>query len=215
MLPKVSGIYFVLARLNGGTKIVYLGETDNFQRRWASHHRSAEILMLRRLEIPIDIAWLEIRGDAQLLKSWEKRLKHSLNPALNDSAVIYAQNNRPSSSSGKNERQVQQDLANTTDYSIRWLSQYFCRSASWVKISKNELREIWFWCHEDLFRENGTLTEKGFKALQDLFEKTANSEIAVDNSGRRKLRQKRPSMTMGDYKALVWEQQGKLSSPKA
>jgi hypothetical protein len=95
-------------------------------------------------------------------------------------------------------------------YSIAWLSDYFLRSPSWVKQRKNDLREIWYWCHEDLFNESGSLTDKGFEKLQDLFDKTANSRIITLVSGKKQSKAKKPTMTPGEYRQHIWAKHRKL-----
>lgn len=51
-LPPVAGIYFVLNRKK---QVQYIGRSVNIRRRWAGHHRRAELE-----NIGTTIAWLEI-----------------------------------------------------------------------------------------------------------------------------------------------------------
>lgn len=100
------------------------------------------------------------------------------------------------------------------NYSISWLADYFCRSASWVKQRKTDLQEIWYWCAEDLVNESGSLTHKGFEQLQDLFDKTANSRIVTTLQGKRQSKPQKPQMTPGEYRSYIWTKHRKAAPDK-
>lgn len=110
---------------------------------------------------------------------------------------------------------VKEDLKMATDqpepgYSISQLSEHFLRSPSWVKQRKNDLKEIWYWCQEDLFETSGSLTQTGFERLQDLFDKTANSAISTTLQGKRTSKAVKPQMSPGEYREYIWAKHRKL-----
>lgn len=77
------------------------------------------------------------------------------------------------------------------------------RSPSWVKTAKNDLKDIWYWCLNDLFTEDGSFTEEGFDKLQDLFKRTGSSEIVIKR-GKTASVPKKPEMSREEYKNSVW-----------
>lgn len=94
-------------------------------------------------------------------------------------------------------------LEGTFPRSITELATHFIRGESWVKNAKNQLREIYWWMENKLFDETGSLTQLGFEKLEDLYGKTANTEI-VEKRGRRQSERKKPEMSFEDYKLFIW-----------
>lgn len=86
---------------------------------------------------------------------------------------------------------------------ISELAAYFIRGESWVKHSKNTLREAYWWMTDQLFDESGSLTGIGFQRMQQLFDKTANTRI-VTKRGRRVGERRKPEMSVEDFKVWVW-----------
>lgn len=77
-LPKCSCIYLVYS----GNRILYIGRAVNLARRWANHHREAELKTFDSVEI----SWLEV-GNVELLKEIEKTLIQHFKPVLNHQLV--------------------------------------------------------------------------------------------------------------------------------
>lgn len=105
------------------------------------------------------------------------------------------------------------DQANQS-VSIAEAGKRLMRSPSWVKARKNDLREIWWWCQDDLFNDDGSLSGLGFKKLCELFKFTANSEIAVKR-GKSVSVPKAPEMSLEEYKNLIWTSHHKFPDGKA
>lgn len=87
--------------------------------------------------------------------------------------------------------------------SIPELAAFFIKGESWVKHSKNHLRESYWWMTDQLFDESGSLTGIGFQRMQQLFDKTANTRIATKR-GRRVSERRKPEMSVEDFKIWVW-----------
>jgi predicted GIY-YIG superfamily endonuclease len=80
LLPKNSGIYFVIDETN---KVYYIGKAVNFRARWTSHHRVDE---LEKLEKQFKIAYLTIIELDSLLQV-EKAMINKFAPLLNHTTV--------------------------------------------------------------------------------------------------------------------------------
>ncbi len=92
-LPEFSGLYFVIAH-TPSPQLVYLGKAKNIAQRWKNHHRQPEINLLHKIELSVDIYWLELRVSDEILSQWENRLIKDLSPALNDTLTMTTEINR-------------------------------------------------------------------------------------------------------------------------
>lgn len=86
-LPDTSGLYFVVT-YSETPRLVYIGQAQNIAGRWTNHHREPELNLLRKLDLPVDIFWLELRVSFDILDEWERKLIKQLNPAINDSLTM-------------------------------------------------------------------------------------------------------------------------------
>lgn len=81
LLPNESGIYFVVFEAKN-QRLAYIGKAGNLRMRWTGHHREAELWLLTSLNIPVDIAWLEVAKED--LKEAEDFLIQNFSPPLNN-----------------------------------------------------------------------------------------------------------------------------------
>lgn len=80
LLPDQPGIYFVIFEAQE-QRLAYIGKAESLRKRWFGHHREPEIWLLRSLEIPVDIGWMEV--DKVDLSNIEKFLIEVFRPPLN------------------------------------------------------------------------------------------------------------------------------------
>lgn len=78
LLPKTTGIYFVLT----GNNVVYIGKAAGlfgFRGRWVdSHHKKGQLLQMS----DVKIAYLEIKGEDEIEKL-EQRYIYNFRPSMN------------------------------------------------------------------------------------------------------------------------------------
>jgi hypothetical protein len=98
--------------------------------------------------------------------------------------------------------------------SIAEAGKRLMRSASWVKTAKNDLKEIWWWCLDELFNPDGSFTPRGFQKLEELFKCTGNSEVKL-RRGKPVSVTKSPEMSRDDYRKLIWTSHQKFPPDKA
>lgn len=72
--PSCSAIYFAISN----NQVLYIGRTLNLVRRWANHHRQAELENVDEVRI----AWMEV-SEPELLPAIEKALIQFFKPCLN------------------------------------------------------------------------------------------------------------------------------------
>jgi hypothetical protein len=139
-LPDLSGLYFVVAHTDE-PNLVYIGQAQSFASRWKNHHREPEFNLIRKLSIPVDIFWLELRVSGDILDEWERKLIKQLNPAINDSLTMAVEIQRNEISRGSTSVALLPELTMLTDakngdpeesaescphcgsYSIKWLQR--------------------------------------------------------------------------------------------
>lgn len=90
-LPAESGIYFVLYGDAPG-RIAYIGRAKSFRHRWIGHHRVPEFVLLTKLGIPSEIAWIAVDEDE--LKAAERSLIAIFTPPLNDGPTLKVSRSR-------------------------------------------------------------------------------------------------------------------------
>jgi hypothetical protein len=84
-LPGGSGIYFVMYG-DPIHRIAYIGKAKNFQQRWVGHHRIPECVLLSKLSVPVEIAWVSVPEED--LESAERQLIATFTPPLNDGPTL-------------------------------------------------------------------------------------------------------------------------------
>ena len=87
LLPEDSGLYFVVVYINN-PQLIYIGKTNNINKRWINHHRIPELNLLTKLSLNVDICWLETRVTEEILAKWEQSLIRTLCPILNNSMTL-------------------------------------------------------------------------------------------------------------------------------
>jgi alfin len=85
LLPKESGIYFVLMEASP-VRLIYLGKAEDLQARWTGHHREPDLELLESVGVAVEISWLALpRGDVDAA---ERDLIALFRPSLNERATF-------------------------------------------------------------------------------------------------------------------------------
>lgn len=103
-LPEKSGLYFVI----DGDQILYVGKTIHFKRRWAGHHRYAQIKAMAKNPV---IAWLDVE-DTRLLDA-ESELIARFKPKLNWTRVSQ-DNSKSKPKAPYSQKRASQNNGNST-----------------------------------------------------------------------------------------------------
>jgi len=82
LMPNLSGIYFVCISVPD-VRVIYIGKTTSFCRRWLSHNKTPELELLHSLRIPVNIHLLELDWDSNNLILLENLVINKFNPPMN------------------------------------------------------------------------------------------------------------------------------------